>query len=75
MWVGVHISEPELTSSVVHKMTVSQDPSTSAKDSYYKCVNDSAVRDFDVTPELVYERLLSSTYVRFSACQWGILLN
>lgn len=56
-------------------MTVSQDPSTSAKDSYYKCVNDSAVRDFDVTPELVYERLLSSTYVRFSACQWGILLN
>ncbi|KAF8325513.1 hypothetical protein F5887DRAFT_1085399 [Amanita rubescens] len=46
-----------------HKMTMSQDPSTSAKDLYYTCVNDSTIRDFDVTPELIYERLLRSTYL------------
>ncbi|KAF8708899.1 hypothetical protein AX14_013538 [Amanita brunnescens Koide BX004] len=47
-----------------HKMTMSQDDSTNAEDLYHKCVNDSAVRNFDVAPELVYDRLLRSTELR-----------
>lgn len=42
-------------------MTMSQDPSAGAKDLYYKCVNDTATRGPDVTPELIYEHLLKKT--------------
>ena len=48
---------------------MSQAPSTSAKGVYYNCVNSSATQS-EVTPEFVYDRLLSSTYVRISLLQW-----
>ena len=59
MRVNVTISEPELTSSVVHKMTMSQDRAQDL-DVYYNCVNSSATQSFKVTPEAVYDRLFSS---------------
>ncbi|KAF8724506.1 hypothetical protein AX14_008737 [Amanita brunnescens Koide BX004] len=46
------------------KMAMSQDPSAGAKDLYYKCVNDTATRGSDVTPELIYEHLLKSTNLK-----------
>lgn len=53
-------------------MTMSQDPSTGAKDVYYNWVNSSVTQSFEVTPEHVYDRLLSSssTDVCISLVQW-----
>ena len=56
---------------------MSQDPSTGAKDVYYNCVNSSATQSFEVTPEHVYNHLLSSnsTDVYASLFSNGNLLN
>ena len=51
-------------------MTISQDPNIGARDLYYKCVNVSVTREFDVTPELIYDRLLRSTDVCIFVFQW-----
>ena len=48
---------------------MSQAPSWCAKGVYYNCVNSSAIQS-EATLELVYDRLLSSTYVRISLLQW-----
>jgi hypothetical protein len=58
-------------------MTMSQEQSTSAKNEYYNCMNVSAVRNFDASPELIYDRLLKleSTKVCFSVRRWFSLLN
>ena len=42
---------------------MSQDTNAGAKNLYYNCVNPSATRDFSVTPEHIYDRLLRSTNV------------
>ena len=51
---------------------MTRDPSTGAQDVYYNCVNSSATQSFEVTPEHVYDRLLSSssTGVCISLLQW-----
>ncbi|KAF8710136.1 hypothetical protein AX14_013425 [Amanita brunnescens Koide BX004] len=49
---------------IFHKMTLSRHPRFGTKYLYYKCVNITGVRHFNVTPELIYDCFLRTTNPR-----------